>query len=141
MRAAIKKTLAVKTMTCYNQSDTQEFSCSGDIVPSFFWRATRGATAFQPPRSTVRDDCFMPARTDDRSDGYFAPPQVATGELRRAVLVVAAGRMQADSLRHQLTSHGATVHVSRSVTEAFDRLPAEGYDAVVVDWETLEVEF
>ncbi|MGH9659879.1 MAG: sigma-54 interaction domain-containing protein, partial [Bryobacteraceae bacterium] len=50
------------------------------------------------------------------------------------------GRIQAEHCRFLLLDCGLAVDICRSVAGSMGRLESRGYDAVVVDWRTLEVE-
>src|SRR5262249_30739865 len=49
--------------------------------------------------------------------------------------------MQGESLRYQLVCQGFEVDLARSVSLALERAGKASYDAVVLDWQTLEVEY
>ena len=82
----------------------------------------------------------MRNRADDLSATFLAPPG-PDPESEHSVLLIVAARMQGESLRYQLVSQGFEVDLSRSVSAALDRLAGAAYDAVVLDWQTLEVEY
>ena len=56
-------------------------------------------------------------------------------------MLVIAGRIQGESLRYQLVCKGFEVDLARSVSLALERVGRASYDAVVLDWQTLEVEY
>jgi DNA-binding NtrC family response regulator len=58
-----------------------------------------------------------------------------------SVLLIVAGRMQGESLRYKLVSRGFEVDVARSVSIGLDRVRNAAYDGLVLDWQTLEVEY
>jgi DNA-binding NtrC family response regulator len=60
---------------------------------------------------------------------------------RPAILLVAAGKLFAEEHRRTLLGHGLYVEVARSVADAMERLTAKRYEALVLQWRTLEVEF
>jgi DNA-binding NtrC family response regulator len=60
---------------------------------------------------------------------------------RPAVLLVAAGKLFAEEHRHNLLGNGMSVEIARSVADGMERLTAKTYDALVLQWRTLEVEF
>lgn len=60
--------------------------------------------------------------------------------MERSVLLVVAGRSQADQLRWHLAERGASVEIARSVSGAIERLENYAFDAVMVDWKTITVE-
>lgn len=60
---------------------------------------------------------------------------------RPAILLVAAGKLFAEEQRRTLLGHGMSVEIARSVADAMERLTAKAYDALVLQWRTLEVEF
>jgi len=49
--------------------------------------------------------------------------------------------MQGESFRYQLASRGFQVDLARSVSAGLERLGGGSYDALVLDWQTLEVEY
>src|SRR5207237_8636408 len=77
---------------------------------------------------------------DDRSESFLAPAE-PDSESELSVLLVVAARMQGESLRYQLASRGFEVELTRSVSSALERLPGASYDALILDWQTLEVEY
>src|SRR5215831_16115251 len=82
----------------------------------------------------------MRNRADDLSVGLLLPAE-AGPQFEHSVLLIVAGRMLGESLRYQLVSSGFEVDLARSVTFALERLPGGRYDAIVMDWQTLEVEY
>ena len=82
----------------------------------------------------------MRNRLDQLSESFLAPDDPGLkGE--HTVLLIVAGRMQAESLRYQLVSRGFDVDLARSVTAGLNRMAARAYDVVALDWQTLEVEY
>ena len=81
----------------------------------------------------------MRHRGDDLSESFLAPSEPDPA-LESSVLLIVAGRMQGESFRYQLVSRGFEVDLARSVSAALERLRAP-YDALVLDWQTLEVEY
>jgi len=77
---------------------------------------------------------------DDLSGSFLAPSEPDPA-LDCSVLLIVAGRMQGESLRYHLVSRGFEVDLARSVSAARARLNGVSYDALVLDWQTLEVEF
>lgn len=55
--------------------------------------------------------------------------------------MIAAGRTFADEQRSRLINSGFSVEIARSMASALERLTALAYDALVVQWRTVEVEF
>ena len=82
----------------------------------------------------------MRSRPDDQSESFLAPEDPGT-QWEHSVLLIVAGRTQGESLRYQLVSRGFDVDLARSVSAGLDRVVSHGYDAVVLDWQTLEVEY
>src|SRR5690242_6190155 len=82
----------------------------------------------------------MRNRTDDLSASFLAPADPEP-ESEHSVLLIVAARMQGERLRYQLVSQGFEVDLSRSVSAGLNRLAASAYDAVVLDWQTLQVEY
>src|SRR5215216_5870491 len=58
-----------------------------------------------------------------------------------SVLLIIAARMHGEMLRFQLVSHGCDVDVARAVSIGLHRVAGGSYDALVLDWQTLEVEY
>src|SRR5262245_7987453 len=77
---------------------------------------------------------------DDLSGSFLAPSEPDPA-LDCSVLLIVAGRMQGESFRYHLVSRGFEVDLARSVSAARSRLNGVSYDALVLDWQTLEVEF
>jgi len=77
---------------------------------------------------------------DDLSGSFLAPSEPDPA-LDCSVLLIVAGRMQGESFRYHLVSRGFEVDLARSVSAARARLNGVSYDALVLDWQTLEVEF
>ncbi len=82
----------------------------------------------------------MKKRTDEPADGFLLPEEAPPAQLDRSVLIVAAGRIQTEQYRSLLVACGATVDSSRTVGGALERLEGRSYEAVLLDWRTLEVE-
>jgi transcriptional regulator with GAF, ATPase, and Fis domain len=82
----------------------------------------------------------MRTRNDDSSESFLDPDEPGL-ETKHSVLLVIAGRMQGESLRYQLVCQGFDVDLARSVSLALERAGKASYDAVVLDWQTLEVEY
>src|SRR5437764_13903446 len=82
----------------------------------------------------------MRTRNDDSSESFLDPDEPGP-ETKHSVLLVIAGRMQGESLRYQLVCLGFEVDLARSVSLALERAGKASYDAVVLDWQTLEVEY
>jgi transcriptional regulator with GAF, ATPase, and Fis domain len=82
----------------------------------------------------------MRTRIDDSSESFLGPDGPGP-ETKHSVLLVIAGRMQGESLRYQLVGRGFEVDLARSVSLALERAGKTSYDAVVLDWQTLEVEY
>jgi transcriptional regulator with GAF, ATPase, and Fis domain len=82
----------------------------------------------------------MRNRIDDLSESFLGPDDPGP-ETKHTVLLVIAGRMQGESLRYQLVCRGFEVDLARSVSLALERAGKTSYDAVVLDWQTLEVEY
>ena len=82
----------------------------------------------------------MRHRGDDLSESFLAP-SVPDPPLEYSVLLIVAGRMQGESFRYQLVSRGFEVDLVRSGSAALDRVRGASYDALVLDWQTLEVEY
>ena len=76
---------------------------------------------------------------DDSSERFLRPDDPGP-ESKYSVLLVIASRMQGESLRNQLVCRGFEVDLARSVSLALERATKTSYDAVIVDWQTLEVE-
>src|SRR5882672_9563821 len=77
---------------------------------------------------------------DDLSGSFLAPSEPDPA-LDCSVLLIVAGRMQGESFRYHLVSRGFEVDLARSVSAALARLNGVAYDAMVLDWQTLEVEY
>jgi len=58
-----------------------------------------------------------------------------------SVLLIIAARTQGETLRYQLVSRGFDVDVARAVSAGLLRVAGGSYDALVLDWQTLEVEY
>src|ERR1700747_2159578 len=82
----------------------------------------------------------MRTRNDDLSESFLDPDEPGP-EAKHSLLLVIAGRMQGESLRYQLVCQGFEVDLARSVSLALERASKACYDAVVLDWQTLEVEY
>src|SRR5260370_24594242 len=82
----------------------------------------------------------MRTRIDDSSESLLGPEEPGA-ETKHLVLLVIAGRIQGESLRYQLVCRGFEVDLARSVSIALERSQKAAYDAVVLDWQTLEVEY
>ena len=82
----------------------------------------------------------MRNRPDDLSDSFLVPSE-PDAESDHSVLLIVAARMQGECLRYRLISRGIEVDLVRSVSAALLRLAGSAYDAVVLDWQTLEVEY
>ena len=82
----------------------------------------------------------MRTRIDDSSESFLGPDEPGP-DTKHSVLLVIAGRMQGESLRYQLVCQGFEVDLARSVSLALERAGKASYDAVVLDWQTLEVEY
>src|SRR5579859_3576176 len=82
----------------------------------------------------------MRTRMDDLSESFLGPEDPGP-EAKHTVLLVIAGRMQGESLRYQLVCRGFEVDLARSVSLAVERAGKTSYDAVILDWQTLEVEY
>jgi transcriptional regulator with GAF, ATPase, and Fis domain len=82
----------------------------------------------------------MRNRGNDLSESFLGPAE-PDPESEHSVLLIVAGRMQGESLRYQLVSCGFEVDLARSVSSVLERLNGKSYDAVVLDWQTLEVEY
>ena len=82
----------------------------------------------------------MRNRVDDSTESFLAPEDPGA-EWEHSVLLIIAGRMQAESLRYQLLSCGFEVDLARSVSAGLDLVAGGSYDGVVLDWQTLEVEY
>src|SRR5579872_2002272 len=90
----------------------------------------------------------MRYRRNNASESFFAPEGAPEGaledpgpEAKYSVLLVIAGRTQGESLRYQMVYQGFDVDLARSVSIGIQRAAGGPYDAVVVDWQTLEVEY
>src|SRR5438094_8384181 len=83
----------------------------------------------------------MRSRTDNLSASFPLASAEQDTESEHSVLLIVAARMQGESLRYQLVSQGFEVDLSRSVSAGLERLAASSYDAVVLDWQTLQVEY
>src|SRR6266567_7201033 len=83
----------------------------------------------------------MRNRTDNLSASFPLASAEQDPESEHSVLLIVAARMQGESLRYQLESEGFEVDLARSVSAALDRLASAAYDAAVLDWQTLEVEY
>src|SRR5258708_36688890 len=86
----------------------------------------------------------MRNRTDELSGSFLGAvesPSEQSPDSEHSVLLIVAARMQGESLRYQLVSEGFEVDLSRSVSAALDRLAGAPYDAVVLDWQTVEAEY
>ena len=77
---------------------------------------------------------------DDSSERFLGPDDPGP-ESKHSVLLVIASRMQGESLRNQLVCRSFEVDLARSVSLALERATKTSYDAVIVDWQTLEVEY
>src|SRR3984893_1265099 len=82
----------------------------------------------------------MRTRIDESSESFLGPEDPGP-ETKHSVLLIIAGRMQGESLRYQLVCRGFEVDLARSVSIALERARKASYDAVVLDWQTLEVEY
>ena len=82
----------------------------------------------------------MRHRRDGLSESFLASPEPDPAP-EYSVLLIVAGRMQAESFRYQLASRGFQVDLARSVSAGLERLGGGSYDALVLDWQTLEVEY
>jgi transcriptional regulator with GAF, ATPase, and Fis domain len=82
----------------------------------------------------------MRTRNDDSSESFLDPEEPGP-ETNHSVLLIIAGRMQGENLRYQLVCQGFEVELARSVSLALERAGKASYDAVVLDWQTLEVEY
>ena len=82
----------------------------------------------------------MRIRMDDTSESFLGPED-PDPEAKYAVLLIIAGRMQGESLRYQLVCGGFEVDLARSVSAGLERVSKTCYDAVILDWQTLEVEY
>src|ERR1700676_3102751 len=82
----------------------------------------------------------MRTRIDESSESFLGPEDPGP-ETKHSVLLIIAGRMQGESLRYQLVCRGFEVDLARSVTIALERVGRTCYDAVILDWQTLEVEY
>jgi len=82
----------------------------------------------------------MRNRTDASSESFLAPDDPGP-ELKYSILLILAGRMQGESLRYQLLCRGFEAGLVRSVSAALERGAGGPYDAVILDWRTLEVEY
>src|SRR5262245_53916383 len=82
----------------------------------------------------------MRNRADHLSDSFLLPPEPEP-KSEYSILLIVAGRMQGESLRYQLVSRGFDVDLARSLTFAMERLSSAAYDAIILDWQTLEVEY
>src|SRR5579862_3979868 len=89
-------------------------------------------------RNYASETLFGP---DNGSDFVSDNPDEADPDSKYSVLLVIAGRTQGESLRYQLVFQGFDVDLARSVSIGLQRAAAVPYDAVVVDWQTLEVEY
>ncbi len=89
-------------------------------------------------RNYASETLFGP---DNGSDSVLDTPDEAGPDSKYSVLLVIAGRTQGESLRYQLVFQGFDVDLARSVSIGIQRSAAVPYDAVVVDWQTLEVEY
>ncbi len=83
----------------------------------------------------------MRNRVDDLSESFLTPPDDPGPDTRQTVLLIIAGRMQGENLRYQLVCRGFEADLTRSVSQALERRTGTAYDAVVLDWQTLEVEY
>jgi hypothetical protein len=90
--------------------------------------------------STAGSIDFMRTRIDDSSESFLGPDDPGP-DTKHTVLLVIAGRMQGESLRYQLVCRGFEVDLARSVSLGLERAGRTSYDAVVLDWQTLEVEY
>jgi transcriptional regulator with GAF, ATPase, and Fis domain len=77
---------------------------------------------------------------DDSSESFLAPEDPGL-DAKHSVLLILAGRMQGESLRYHLVCRGFDVDLVRSVSAGIERALKACYDAVIVDWQTLEVEY
>src|SRR5437762_7808235 len=82
----------------------------------------------------------MRGRPSDLSDSFLAGDEPAA-QWEYSALLIVAGRMQGESLRYQLVSCGLDVDLARSVAAGLDRVASGSYDALILDWQTLEVEY
>ena len=82
----------------------------------------------------------MRNRLDGLSQSFLAPEDPGP-EPKHSVLLIVAGRMQGESLRYQLVCRGFEVDLVRSVSQGLERVERESPDALILDWQTLEVEF
>src|SRR3984893_5804858 len=82
----------------------------------------------------------MRTRLDESSESFLGPEDPGP-ETKHSVLLIVAGRMQGESLRYQLVCRGFEVSLARSVSIALERVGRTSYDAVILDWQTLEVEY
>jgi transcriptional regulator with GAF, ATPase, and Fis domain len=82
----------------------------------------------------------MRNRVDESSESFLAPDDPGPDK-NHSILLIIAGRMQGESLRYQLVCRGFEVTLARSVSVGLDRAAKEPYDAVILDWQTLEVEY
>ena len=82
----------------------------------------------------------MRTRIDESSESFLGPED-AGPETKHSILLIIAGRMQGESLRYQLVCRGFEVDLARSVSIALERVGRTSYDAIILDWQTLEVEY
>jgi DNA-binding NtrC family response regulator len=88
----------------------------------------------------VRGLGFMRNRMDDLSESFITPDDPGL-DPRHSVLLIIAGRMQGESLRYQLACLGFQADLVRSFSQALERPTGAPFDAVILDWQTLEVEY
>jgi transcriptional regulator with GAF, ATPase, and Fis domain len=82
----------------------------------------------------------MRNRSDDLSESFIAPDDPGP-EARYSILLIVAGKMQGENLRYQLVCRGFEADLERSVSRVFGRPARVTYDAIILDWQTLEVEY
>jgi transcriptional regulator with GAF, ATPase, and Fis domain len=82
----------------------------------------------------------MRNRQDELSESFLAAEDPG-GTWEHSVLLIIAGRMQGETLRYQLVSLGFDVDVARAVSMGMLRVSGGSYDALILDWQTLEVEY
>src|SRR5437667_12584966 len=82
----------------------------------------------------------MRHRRDGLSESFLASPEPDPAP-EYSVLLIVAGRMQAESFRYQLASRGFQVDLAGSVSAGLERVGGGTYDALVLDWQALEVAY
>src|SRR5215831_18046516 len=108
---------------------------------SNFWLASAAANRVRLEISSALGyGDFMRNRGDELSESFLAPDDPGP-EPKHSILLIVAGRMHGEGLRYQLVCRGFEVELARSVSAGVGRMVGSGCEAVVLDWQTLAVEY